>query len=323
MGSSAVLHVVPFDRARSHAHWDRCRGATLLRCSWMARNGGSPRVGRPNPTPSTGRAAAIGASTTWASPNAAVAPPCTPPTAMASGSMPYSSAWSRSQRTPAAGVVGGVGHRGGHALDVVGGAAEQAGSGPVAHRHRDVAAAGERLGVGLHLPRVAGPEPAARQPHHDRPFLHGVAGGLVHVERRSTAAPEASVVRAVHDVVRDLDVVEHRQPVAVVHRRGVAEGERGGDAAPVVPVAGDHLRIPGAVRQSTAVPSQARNDAATVTWVLKLPSAAGSSQVPTVSSHRVVPVAQTDRSTDDWSRPPKPRAGDRARSPPRPGRSTG
>ncbi len=61
------------------------------------------------------------------------------------------------------------------------------------------------------------------------------------------------------------------------------------------------------MRQSTAVPSQARNDAATVTWVLKLPSAAGSSQVPTDSSHRFVPVTQTDRSTDDWSRPPKPR----------------
>ena len=63
---------------------------------------------------------------------------------------------------------------------------------------------------------------------------------------------------------------------------------------------------PGAARQSTTVPSHVRNDAATVMAVVNVPSAAGSIQLPTVSSHRAVPVWHTDRSTDDRSRPPKP-----------------
>ena len=157
------------------------------------------------------------------------------------------------------GVVGGVGDRGRDALDVVGGAADEAGAGAVAHRHRHVAPAGEGLGVGPHRQRLPRTEPTARQPHDHRPFLDRVARGLVDVEREVDRGARGVGRAAEHDPARDLDLVEHGQPVAVRRRRRRAEGDRRGRPSTLVAVAGDHLAPGrGATVDRRAVPRRER-----------------------------------------------------------------
>ena len=109
-------------------------GATLLRCSWTARNGGSPALGPAEAHAADRHGGGDRGVDHVGEPEARPSHrPRRPPTAMASGSMPYSSAWSRSQRDTRGRVVGGVldGRAVTPSMSSVG-QQTQAGSGPVA-----------------------------------------------------------------------------------------------------------------------------------------------------------------------------------------------